>query len=171
LIFWGDYFDELATTLLTATLREAGLSVRVVGVGGRYASGRYGVTIRADLGISDTVKLGDRVACVVLPCQYSEYSQIANDPRLQNFLRQLFAAGKLFVIHQELQELCRSWSQAQSALPSSPTPWVYPEGDALPLFAGTVADRLSGRSKDAQHAHVRLHHQLFPSHLPQFAAP
>lgn len=82
LVLWGDYFDEVAATIFIATLRQAGLAVRVVGVHGLWAAGRNGLMLQADISLSEVKPLLDRVTCLVLPCSRAAVKRLENDPRI-----------------------------------------------------------------------------------------
>lgn len=88
LVLWGEYFDEVAAATFVATLRQAGLCVRVVGVHGLLAAGRNGLALHADLTLSEVQALIHDVFCVILPCSRAAVKRLENDPRIH----ELFAA-------------------------------------------------------------------------------
>ncbi|MCE7987559.1 MAG: hypothetical protein DYG89_40870 [Caldilinea sp. CFX5] len=88
LVLWGEYFDEIAAATFIATLRQAGLCVRVVGVHGLLAAGRNGLVLHADLTLSEVKALLPNVFCVILPCGRAAVKRLENDPRIH----ELFAA-------------------------------------------------------------------------------
>ena len=99
LVLWGEYFDEVAATIFIATLRQAGVAVRVVGVHGLLAAGRNGLLLHADIVLSEVKPLIDRVTCLVLPCSRAAVKRLENDPRIHELFASVADNGAKMVVH------------------------------------------------------------------------
>ncbi|MEZ4614681.1 MAG: hypothetical protein R2867_04085 [Caldilineaceae bacterium] len=145
LIFWGNRFDESAAVILATTLRDAGLRVKIVGVGGPCATGQNGITLQADILISDVPKFLAETRCIVMPCYSCGYKQLENDPRIYELFVKISSKDVILVIPEELTTL-RSWSRMPICSKSVET---YSSSSSLLAFALKIAEKLSGRSLGA----------------------
>lgn len=55
-ILWGNQCDEVAIVLLTSELRQMGLCVKIVSVGGRQGIGLNGISIVPNLTLGQTLR-------------------------------------------------------------------------------------------------------------------
>lgn len=101
LVLWGEYFDEVAATIFTVTLRQAGLCVKVVGVNGLLAAGRNGLTLHADLALSEVVTWLQDTFCLVLPCGQAAVKRMENDPRIHDLVASAAQNGAKFVVQDQ----------------------------------------------------------------------
>ena len=173
LIFWGNAYDESATTIFATRLREAGLCVKIVGIGGMQARGQNGITLQADLCMSEINTLAQQTRCVVLPCNIQEYQQLENDPQLQTFYLNVVdslnrSSNRMtLVVHhglKSLQSMFQNSCQKVDVL-------IYPQEDALFAFTHTVAERLLGRFNRLGDYERSSRQKLFPGHLHGFVNP
>lgn len=144
LILWSDYFDEVAATIFTTELREAGLAAKVVGLAGRQATGLHGVLLGADLTLADALRVAQRALGIILPCTAATVRRIDNDPRVYELLQRACQNGAL-VILQQADALAGSRLNDLS-LPSGNVV-VYGEADDLINFARTLALTLSNQQR------------------------
>lgn len=101
LVLWGEYFDEIAAATFVATLRQAGLCVRVVGVHGLLTAGRNGLALHADLTLSEVTALIQDVFCVILPCSRAAVKRLENDPRIHELFATIAQNSAKVVIYDE----------------------------------------------------------------------
>jgi hypothetical protein len=106
-VLWAEQFDErLATTFITA-FRKLGLRVRVVGLDGATAKGRYGLGLVIDITLGNAINLAEQAICIILPCQQANLQRVSADPRLYMFLALAFAHKTCTLI---------TWPDVQSAI-------------------------------------------------------
>ncbi|MBV7333603.1 hypothetical protein KFU94_36290 [Chloroflexi bacterium TSY] len=84
-VLWGDKFEEDTAALFTASLRRAGLRVKVVGLTGPRALGNHGLGLCSDLTLDQALPLAKRAICVIVPCSPFSLKRMENDPRIQDF--------------------------------------------------------------------------------------
>lgn len=101
LVLWGEYFDEIAAATFIATLRQAGLCVRVVGVHGLLAAGRNGLALHADVTLSEVKALAQDVFCVILPCGRAAVKRLENDPRIHELFAKIAENAAKVVVYDE----------------------------------------------------------------------
>lgn len=85
-VLWGRGFDEVAATFFVAEMRRRCLLVKVVGVGGSNWRGARGLAIVPDLLLDEALGLAAQANCVIVPCHDGYWRQLANDPRIPEFL-------------------------------------------------------------------------------------
>ena len=139
LVLWGDYFDEVAATIFIATLRQAGLAVRVVGVQGLLAAGRYGLLLQADMCLSEVKPLLDRVTCLILPCSRAAVKRLENDPRAHELFAVVAHNKAKIVVHD--RSVIRQ-SVLQSLLEPKGDIMAYGADDNLQTFVREIAKGL-----------------------------
>lgn len=139
LVLWGEYFDEVAATLFIATLRQAGLTVRVVGVHGLLAAGRNGLLLQADIPLSEVKPLLERVTCLVLPCSRAAVKRLENDPRAHELFAGVAHNRAKIVVHD--RGVIRQ-SVLQSLLESSSDIVAYAADDNLQTFVQEMSKAL-----------------------------
>lgn len=140
LVLWGEYFDEVAAATFIATLRQAGLCVRVVGVHGLLAAGRNGLTLHADLTLGDVKAMTNNVFCVILPCSRAAVKQLETDPRIHELFAKIAQNAAKVVVYDEgvrRQTLLRT-----HAIPSQDIV-TYPHDANLTTFAQEMGRTLA----------------------------
>jgi len=168
LIFWGNLYDENVATIFASRLRAAGLCVKIVGIDGLHAKGKNGITLQADLCVSEIGNLASQTQCVVLPCDITGYQKFEKDPQIQRFFTELRGAihvanpNLTFVVNHGLkafQLLLKTSFQRVEIL-------TYPQEDALFRFTYTITEKLVGHFSNS----ISRRH-LFPTHLPGVVYP
>lgn len=86
-VLWDENFDEQMAITFVSKFRSAGLQVKLVGLQGGQAAGRYGVGLIADMTLSQALPLANSANGVVLPCHSPHFREIDNDPRVQIFFQ------------------------------------------------------------------------------------
>ena len=140
LVLWGEYFDEIAAAIFTATLRQAGLAVRVVGVHGLLAAGRNGLLLQADISLGEVKPLLERVTCLILPCSRAAVKRLENDPRIHELFTDVAHNRAKIVVHD--RGVIRQ-SVLQSFMESSGDIVVYASDDNLQTFVQEMTKALS----------------------------
>ena len=149
LVLWGEYFDEVAAATFIATLRQAGLCVRVVGVHGLLAAGRNGLALHADLTLSDVKALSHDVFCAILPCSRAAVKRLENDPRIHELFAEVANNAAKVVVYDEgvrRQTLLRSHAIPSHDIVTYPhdanlTAFVQEMGRTLVLTVDTSIER------------------------------
>ena len=173
LIFWGNSYDENATTIFTTGLRAAGLRVKIVGTSGIQAKGQSGITLQADLCANEIYSLAKETRCIVLPCDLLGYRQLEKDPQLNTFFTELrnslnrSSRDVTFVLHQSLKSI--SYALQESV--ESVEVLIYPQEEALFAFTRTMVERIKGRFQCTEKDHHAVPRHLFPTHLQGFVYP
>ncbi len=132
LVLWGNYFDEYIATAFVCELRAAGVRVRIVGLDGRLARGRYGMMLGTDLSLERVRALQQPVTHVVAPCSGAQWAALQDKPHAAEFMQRLTAGGAVFIAAGE--------SEMAGATPPLPLPALRlwpPE-----MRAGEVARQL-----------------------------
>lgn len=93
LIIIADGFDELETIIWLSKLRQAGLSVKSVGLTNGLVGGIHGIWLMPDLTFADLDHLLKTTAInlVVLPGGGQSLGRLEADPRVHKLLRQVIA--------------------------------------------------------------------------------
>ena len=89
-VLWGERFDEPIATHCITRLRQAGLTVKVVGLRGHSSIGTNGVALVPELLLQDALLQASRAVCIIVPCTSPYIGHIDNDPRV----RRLFAMAQ-----------------------------------------------------------------------------
>lgn len=98
LVLWSRGFDEAAAILFITGLRQAGLPVKVVGIGGPQAQGQYGVVLAADVTLQEALTLATTAACIIIPQRLPAIAALKNDPRLRDLFQQAHANGATIIV-------------------------------------------------------------------------
>lgn len=97
-VLWVDNCDEVAATIFTAELRQAGLRVKVVSLTRRQTRGARGLALVPDLTLERALPLANRIACLIIPCPLRVIRSLKNQPRLQEFFSLVRSNQAKFVI-------------------------------------------------------------------------
>lgn len=141
LVLWGNYFDEYATVTFVCELRSAGLRVRVVGIDGRLARGRYGMRLGAEWTIDRALQQHLANTHLVVPCQFEHWLQLQHNPLTQRLLQQAREEGALIVTPNSVATQNDDFAARAMAVPSLPLPKAFAWSDEEML--GEVARRLA----------------------------
>jgi hypothetical protein len=144
-VLWGERCEEMTAVTWVVELRTAGLRVKLVGVTGMRASGRYGLRLVADLTLSQAQALVTWACCVVVPCNATNLRRFCSDPRVTNLLQQAQAHGARLVVEVTAAKLMNLGMALP--LPDPAQVIVYPAGEGLKSFAQEVAQRLVSASE------------------------
>ena len=98
LVLWGNYFDEYAAVAFVCELRSAGLRVRIVGIDGRLARGRYGLMLGTEWTIDRALQQELADTHLVVPCRSEQWVQLLHNPLTQRLLLRAKEEGALVVI-------------------------------------------------------------------------
>lgn len=173
LIFWGNCYDESATTIFASRLREAGLCVKIVGIEGMHARGQNGIVLQADLCLSEVNMLAKQAACIVWPCDINAFQPMENDPALHAlYLNMTDAISRssrsvTVVIHQgltSLRDMFQSSCRQADVL-------IYPKEEALFAFTRAIAERVAGHFSLHGDRRISNRRQLYPHHLQGMMCP
>ncbi|MEM7535783.1 MAG: hypothetical protein AAF639_26630 [Chloroflexota bacterium] len=83
---WGKHFDETSASIFVTSLRNKGIRVQLVGLGGTSASGYHGLTLTSDASLREVAQDVNSAVCVILPCEMAYVRPFEDDPRLQQFM-------------------------------------------------------------------------------------
>lgn len=139
-ILWGDYFEEKAVAVFVTELRNIGLCVKVVGLAGQRSTGKYGLTLYADLTLGDALPLAHQAICVIAPCSLASMKRFENDPRIRELFQQANNHHAQFIIS-EIDVVEKS-SLQQLAIPMDVIT-LYADQADLTLFARNTATALA----------------------------
>ncbi|MBV7326852.1 hypothetical protein KFU94_01045 [Chloroflexi bacterium TSY] len=139
-VLWGDKFEEAPAALFTIKLREAGLRVSVVGLGGRCAEGIHGLTLYSDLTLDQALLRANKATCIIIPCR--SIHRLGNAPRIRDLIYQAHRSNAKFVIGQ-VDESNRTY---QNFFPvSTPEIAIYPDDiEEQVRFIDQIASLLQG---------------------------
>jgi hypothetical protein len=147
-------FDEADTISLISILRQAGLCIKSVGMTSGLVSGAYGVCLMPDLTLSDLDSLAKTMAvgAVVLPENKQCLSRLEADPRLHNFLRQVWAQGGQIVAGVEGMQFLKKISVGDPGLFGSNDggePLLLPrdQGQSIGALARDLLQRMGQPSR------------------------
>jgi len=159
LVLWGKYFEEATTTIFVTELRQSGLRVKVVGLDGSQTCGMHGLTIVPDMPLSKALSITDKVLCVIVPCSRQRWSQLYEDPRVNDFFEQAFSNHASVVVNGAAKDVFNNNAnsffsvpdqsvvdeQMVERVPTHKDVLVYPESDDLLEFARGLAHDLHVR--------------------------
>jgi len=97
-VLLGEQFEEATAAILTTTLRQVGLCVKLIGLAGQKPSGKNGLAFYPDLTLREALKMANNAACVILPCSASALKLVEGDPRIADFFQKSCAAGAQFIV-------------------------------------------------------------------------
>lgn len=143
LVLWGNYFDEYATVTFVCELRSAGVRVRIVGVDGRLARGRYGMMLGAEWTIDRALQQHLPNAHLVVPCQFEQWLQLQQNPLIQRLFRQAREDGALIVTPHLMTAQVDDITDLAMAVPALPLPEAFLWSDEE--MPGEAARRLARR--------------------------
>lgn len=92
-VLWGNQFDETMAITFLSMLRQGAIDAQLVSVHGRLMAGRCGVTLMADLTLSDVYPMVEQIAAVIVPSHSPYLGALTNDPRVLRFLSRANACG------------------------------------------------------------------------------
>jgi hypothetical protein len=98
-VLWGERFDETATAIFIAILRQRGLRVHLVGLDGLSAVGQHGLIIGADRTLGQVLALAAQAVCIIAPCDTPAFLRAENDPRLDGFIAQAVRHSACIVLN------------------------------------------------------------------------
>jgi putative intracellular protease/amidase len=90
---WAHGFDEVATALFTATLRQAGQRCKLVGLSRRPAPGAHGLVIVPDWSLDQALSMAPATRCILIPGAEGPVRAACTDPRVRTFLQRAYAQG------------------------------------------------------------------------------
>ena len=133
-------FDEADTIKLISILRQAGLCVKSMGMTSGLVSGAYGVCLMPDLTLSDLDSLAKTMtfSAVILPENRQCLARLEADPRLHNFLRQVWSQGGRIVAGAEGRQFLKTISAGDPGLFGSSNggePLLLPRDQGQPIEA------------------------------------
>jgi hypothetical protein len=143
-VLWGQHCDEAAASIFVTELRKAGLLVRVVGVSGQRTAGAHGLTLAPDVMLSEALPLARRAIGVIMPCDTAVLRRFANDPSLGAFLRQAQANQARLVAGAIIDTATLLALGLLTTGEDTVEIDLYPDDEALILFAHDVAQTLIG---------------------------
>ncbi|MEZ4710933.1 MAG: hypothetical protein R3A44_27290 [Caldilineaceae bacterium] len=88
-VLWGDHFDEAAAALFITGLRKAGQRVKVVGINGPQGRGACGLSLVADMTLSEALPLAKQAACIIIPCNDAALRRMGEEPQVMEFMEQV----------------------------------------------------------------------------------
>ncbi len=97
-VLWGASFEETVAVIFIAALRQAGLSVQLIGLIGPQAAGTYGLALYPDMSLSDALPLASQTICILIPCDPTTARRIENDPRVCTFFEEAAMNNALFIV-------------------------------------------------------------------------
>jgi hypothetical protein len=124
-------FNEVATTTLITTLREAGLQVKVVGMSARCVRGYHGLLIYPDLTLDEALPLATKTRGVVVPATHEILTLTQHEPRLGKLFQQAAQSNALFVSQASTIEKLVQWKW----LSGCDVAKTYTEKEDMALFA------------------------------------
>lgn len=93
-VFLADGFEEIEALSPVDFLRRAGLEVKTVAIKGKNASGSHGITVEADINISE-IELSQNVEAIVLPGGMPGSTNLNESPEVQKAIDFAVANKKL----------------------------------------------------------------------------
>jgi len=82
IILLADGFEEKPVGTFLTTLREAGLSVNLVGLRTKQVSGVHGLTIVPDMSLERLLDMAHTIRAIILPDGVSHLARLRQDPRV-----------------------------------------------------------------------------------------
>lgn len=146
-VLWGERFEEVAATIFVATLREAGLRVKVVGLTPPRISGSHGLMLVPDLTLDQALPLATYTVCLIIPHTPYGLKYLNNDPRLRQFFREVLTGHARLVIAElnkgDLTAVEFLWASTSAHIMAYP---VKPED--VVEFVRQLADSLQAEKKN-----------------------
>lgn len=147
IVLWGKNFDEAAASIFVTELRKAGLSVKIVGIGGRQLNGAHGLALIPDWTLDNAIAHFARVICIIGPCQVTQLRRLYDDPRLPKLI-QLTHKHILRMVVGQLDYPSLPDEEISSPLAmremSEAKLTVYPASEHLLLFVRELAEMITG---------------------------
>ncbi len=145
-VLWGEGFEEAVAVTFVTELRNVGLCVRMVGLSGKYAPGKYGLTLHTDITLTTALELADGTKCIIIPADSSLLHRAANDPRITELFLRAHTNQAHFVIR-GLEALQVPPFHTMTLRASKVTPYItYMESQDLGILACTIAHTLATES-------------------------
>lgn len=120
-------------------LRQAGLCVKSMGMTSGLVSGSYGISLMPDLTLSDLNNLAQttKFSAVILPESKQCLARLETDPRLHNFLRQVWSQGCQIVVSANGKKFLKKISAGAPGLWSNNglPPLLLPREQGQPIEA------------------------------------
>ncbi len=93
LVLLAEGFEEIEALTQVDYLRRAGLSVKTLGIGGRFITGNHGITVTAEQELQPSTLFDGQVQAVILPGGVPGVPNLAAEPAVAQLLRTQYAAG------------------------------------------------------------------------------
>lgn len=118
IILLADGFEEKPVGTFLTTLREAGLSVNLVGLRKKQVSGVHGLTVVPDMGLERLLDMTHTVTAIILPDGASHLARLRQDPRVNLLFEKINEKVILIGLGSQAEQmLCASLrSNAQGAV-------------------------------------------------------
>ena len=103
-VLWANDFHELAAVTFATALRKEGLRTSIVGIFGKMSTGKYGLTVTADMDIGKARDLSAFAFTVIIPGEMSAIHEIEQHPTARRFFVQAYDHGARVVVHESVYQ-------------------------------------------------------------------
>lgn len=139
-VLWADHFDAAAAAIFVTELREAGLTVKLLGPASHRSSGSHGLALVPDLTLDQAMPLATQARCLVVPAALPAVQALGNDPRWQRFFTAAKANQALVVLD---PSTAPDVTSQLAGAPALERVLIYPPDTELLAFVRELAGQLA----------------------------
>ncbi len=105
ILLLADGFEEAPISIFLATLRQAGVAVKLVGLRAKQVNGSHGLTIVPDMSLDRLLETGYGISAIILPDGAGHLTRLSKDPRVRALFESIDKAVMLVSLGPQAEQM------------------------------------------------------------------